>query len=274
MNATNFHILENNKRHWVGHESGNLGAFCDNGSHSYIFPFLTPSGVNVLQEAPPDHVHHNGIFFGQDHMNTINFWKIGPAMGRQKTDSIETVINERGVSVICQNTWHAPNRDPIASETRRLRWEVWPEGVFLEITSELRASFGPLTLLQTKEGGLGMRVHYALETHHGGRIASDSGRRGEQFVFDTMSNWLSVTGHIENRNVGVVMMPHPTMERVPWFCRDYGIHLYNPQRHKPACIPSGECHVLRVAFVACDNPHDETPRQAWLRYSELADPAL
>lgn len=66
------------------------------------------------------------------------------------------------------------------------------------------------------------------------------------------------------------MMPHPAQEQIPWFARDYGVHVYGPCRHAPRRIEAGQRWSLCAGFAAFDGPADGTQAaHVWERYNEL-----
>ena len=44
----------------------------------YVKELFTSSGINVLLDAPPDHLHHHGLMFACA-VNNVDFW--GEAVG-------------------------------------------------------------------------------------------------------------------------------------------------------------------------------------------------
>ncbi|MEA3365306.1 MAG: DUF6807 family protein, partial [Candidatus Hydrogenedentes bacterium] len=48
----------------------------------YISVFRTPSGINVLRDAPHDHLHHHALMFAIG-VDGVDFWQEGNAPGRQ-----------------------------------------------------------------------------------------------------------------------------------------------------------------------------------------------
>ena len=45
---------------------------------------FSPAGVEVLRDAPPDHLHHHGLMYGVT-VNGVNYWEeVGPNFGSQQ----------------------------------------------------------------------------------------------------------------------------------------------------------------------------------------------
>ena len=49
----------------------------------YVQQLLTPGGVNVLRDAPADHLHHHALMFAVA-VDSVNFWEEQQAPGRQE----------------------------------------------------------------------------------------------------------------------------------------------------------------------------------------------
>lgn len=272
MSNQPYRFEENNKRLWAVHGDRPMGAVNQNQARTYTFPFYTPSGINLLQEAPPDHVHQQGIMVGQDHLNGHNFWAMlhkDHPLNRQVVRAEERREEESGLTLLQQNRWITTGEQSIMSELRETRFEKWEEGNFVEVHSTWTATFGDLYIGNTKEGGLGMRLEAGLESRWGGTIRSSTGAKGGKEVYDQTADWVEVFGKLGGRDVGIVMMPHPSQPQIPWFSRDYGLHLYSPCRHRDLRLPAGETFSLRVGFFAYDGVSDgQQAARAWQYYNE------
>ncbi len=268
---TTYSVVEKLGRSWAKYEQRYLGAVSVSKIRAYTFPLFTPAGANVLQDNPPDHLHHQGIEVGQDYLNGHNFWAMGSVqfpLNFQHQESVQHAADPTGITVVQQMRWTTNQGQAVMQEERRTRFEAWDGLNFVEITSIWKADYGDLYLAKTKEGGLAMRVHPQLETFWGGQIRSSTGKIGEKEIFDTQADWIEVAGIAEGRAVGVVMMPHPSQPQLPWFVRDYGLHNYSPYRHAPARIPAGNSVSLRVGFATYDGRSDGSQAaRAWKIYS-------
>mgnify|MGYP000442264537 CR=1 FL=1 len=123
-----------------------------------------------------------------------------------------------------------------------------------------RSQFAPPTptararLGQTKESGIGLRVPPHWETVFGGHIRNAAGDEGEAACFDQMSPWLNIGGAIGQGGVAGVIFA-PQSEPCPWFTRDYGLHVYNPARHRAITLSPGETLIWAVRVLAYDGSH-------------------
>jgi len=61
----------------------------------YVIKLMTPSGINILQDAPQDHTHHHGLMFAIK-VDGVNCWEeYNPKdFGRQETVTIAEAVTE------------------------------------------------------------------------------------------------------------------------------------------------------------------------------------
>jgi hypothetical protein len=272
--TTEYHDQFELARHYALCGDRPLGAVNHTYIRAYVYPFYSPSGVIMLQECPPDHLHHQGIGVGQEHVNGHDFWaQLHPArvLNKQMGRLADIKPDADGISYTLDLNWASVNGQHVIAESRVCRFEAWETGNFLEVLTNFTADFGDVFFGQTKEGGLSLRVAQQLETSWGGTIRSSEGLMGGDKIFDTIADWIEISGKVGPNDVGIVHMPHPSMEKVPWFTRDYGLHNYGPFRHKSWKLPFGESFHWRVGFFAYDGVSDGSQAAAaWDRYSSRA----
>lgn len=267
-----YEVLDNNSRRWVLHNGRPLGALSTSWLRGYVFPLLTPGGVNVLDECPPDHPHHQGIMVGQDLVNGLNFWGAGfrgfpPNCQHEFACSMD--CSATGVVFEAQFLWCTSSQQTVLRERRVTRFAVLEEITMVDVQSTWFADYGELYLGMTKEGGLGMRVAWPLLPAMGGAICSSEGGIGEAEVFDRKADWIELRGSAGGREASAVIMPHPAQPRIPWFSRNYGLHLYSPRRHEALRLPAGASTTMRVGFAAADlEPGQSKAARAWELYKD------
>lgn len=250
-------IVDYNARRWVSVGGRLIGGYNSNDLRSYVFPLYTPAGVLVLQEAPTDHPHHQGIFAGAelDGRDLWNAGSFGLPRHRQelvgKLADIDATVGEGGVAFAHEVRWTTLEGSELLRERRTVVLRAAAGATVVEWRSvfghpEKATRFG-----QTKELGLGVRVPPHFETRFSGLIRDGDDRRGEAGCFDRSSPWLSVEGPAGGgARAGVVLVP--TSEPCPWFTRDYGVHIYNPARHRPTDLRPGEELTWSFRVIAYD----------------------
>lgn len=246
-----------NSRWWVQTGERLLGGYNAVELRSYIFPLYTPGGVLVLQEAPPDHPHHQGIWTGLeiDGHDLWNAGSFGKARHRQTNPlplaQLTPTVDAQGVAFAHPVVWETAEGAALLGEERAVR--LWGDDACsrVEWRSTFRAGERPVTLGQTKEAGLAVRVPPHWESRFGGIIRNAAGATGEAACFDSDSPWLGIEGSAGNgQRAGVVLVPRS--QPCPWFTRDYGCHVYNPLRHAPVHLQPGETFHLALAVLAYD----------------------
>jgi hypothetical protein len=202
----------------------------------YVKELFTPSGVNVLLDAPPDHLHHHALMFACA-VNNVDFWgeAVGPVDGHferlpGKQQHLE--FGDVGLSL--------PRHHPWARFTDAVRWISQGErqSLLLEQRTITAGQLGKATLLlwesklsvpEGKESvvlsgshyhGLGMRFLRSMDATGEFRNPDNAPGvifRGEERL--TRSRWCAYTAPANGKTVTVAMFDHPDNPRHPatWF---------------------------------------------------------
>lgn len=259
MNDACYETLSYNDRVWVRRGEHLLGAYSGNPLRSYVFPLYTPRGALVLQESPPDHLHHQGLFAGLN-VDGNDIWNAGSGdVPRHRQIAVPTIreiapkIVAGGVLIEHDVHWTTVDDEEVLLEQRKVTIGEFEDATYVIWRSSFRPTSRPVELRQTKEAGIGVRVPPHWETVFGGQIRNAEGRIGEAECFDRESAWLNVQGPVYNgSSAGVAFAPAPGSETCPWFARDYGLHVYNPLRHHPISLAVGETCSWEVRLIAYD----------------------
>jgi hypothetical protein len=248
-----------NARWWVTHDGRLLGAYGANTLRSYVFPLYTPAGVLVLQEAPPDHPHHQGVFVGLE-IDGYDLWNAGsfglpphPQELDRPLEEWQPTVTDDGVRWQHQTLWRSVAGVELAREERCVSIGASPHGTVVRWRSSWRAAGASCHIGHTKEAGIGLRVAPHWETRWGGTIRNDRGAIGEQACFDQPSRWLNIEGAAgAGHTAGVVLFAPSHGEQCPWFTRDYGLHTYNPARHHPITLEASDTLQWEARVLAYD----------------------
>lgn len=240
-----YEITNDNARLWVTYEGRLLGGYASNKLRSYVFPFYSPKGALVLQEAPPDHPHHQGIWAGLE-LDGHDLWNAGSFSVPRNPQNLVEPLGKTDLA--CTPTeailthevrWKSVDNSELLHERRQVCFRALPECNMVTWNSVFFHPDKPTDIGQTKESGLGVRVPPHWESQWGGRIRNAYGGQGESKCFDKTSPWLSIEGGVVgDASAGLVMQP--TSVSCPWFTRDYGVHVYNPARHGAIHLEPGE----------------------------------
>ncbi len=190
----------------------------------YVKRLFTPNGLNVLLDAPHDHLHHHALMFAVG-VDGVNFWEEMPAAGRQKHVRFAELADELPhVGFMDRLDWVDPSGERLLAEQRAIvvSRPVVPRVTML--TWESRVSVptgkGAVTLTGAHYFGLGMRFIRAMDANGQFRNADDKPGvvfRGEERLI--RSNWCAYTAGVDGDDVTVAMFGHPSNPRHPtmWF---------------------------------------------------------
>jgi hypothetical protein len=235
----------------------------------YIKELFTPNGLNVLLDAPHDHLHHHALMFAVA-VDGVNFWEETPTAGRQKHDLLRHVTddapNTPAVTWAEGLDWLDPTGKKLLGEMRLIHVarRTPPGPTVLSWESRLSAPGGKpsVTLTGSHYFGLGLRFIRAMDARGTFRNADNQPGtvfRGEERL--VRSDWCAYTASVDGREVTVAMLGHPSNPRHPttWFTMakpfaylsaTLGLH------EKPLEITEGKPLRLRYAVVLWDRPVD------------------
>lgn len=264
-----------NSRWWVLADDRLVGGYNANELRSYVFPLFTPAGVLVIQEAPPDHPHHQGIWAGLeiDGHDLWNAGSFGKARHRQTNGiplaEIPPAVDATGVTFHHEAVWETVDGTSLLREQRTVRLAAGGDCTQVDWRSIFSPADHPADLGQTKEAGLALRVPPHWETAFGGVIRNAAGGVGEAACFDSDSPWLNIQGSAGNgAQAGVVLLP--ASQPCPWFTRDYGCHVYNPLRQRSVQLQPGATFTLALTVLAYDGVLSAEEIDRLVSSSELA----
>ncbi|GGG11163.1 PmoA family protein [Paenibacillus abyssi] len=206
----------------------------------YYYPLIGPHGKTLIQDAPDDHLHHHGLWWGHDDVNGHKLYHEFRGEGRQVHRKFLTMT---GGPVFGQLTalidWQDEHGELLLQETRSVRiYNLPPESRYMDLATELYALNGEVRFGDTKEGGFPfIRVNEQINGHHRGVITAASGKSGESEIFGTVTEWVDYSGELffgmkredgeavkEYIQAGIAAFAHPANETFAsqWFVRDYG----------------------------------------------------
>jgi len=195
----------------------------------YVQQLFSPRGVNVLRDAPADHLHHHALMFAVA-VDGVDFWGEQQAPGRQAHRCFTDTRIDKHVDV------------PLAGFTERLDWvnprsqelllkehrtiEVCQlsdfKATLLSWQSSLAVPSGKesVTLSGSHYFGLGMRFLKSMDT--GGQFRNAEGKTGDVVRGDerlVQARWCAYTAEANGKPVTVAMFGHPDNLRHPtqWF---------------------------------------------------------
>lgn len=193
----------------------------------YIKELFTPGGVQVLRDAPADHLHHHGVMFAVN-ADGVEFWGEAPGSGRQKPGSPPQmrVVQGGGAegprAMFAQDlAWMGPASDQaVLDEARTIEVAKCAEGPATLVTWRTKLEPGPGRASVALSGrhyfGLGLRMLQTMDRD--GKFLNSAGAEGE-IVRNQEKNfrakWSAYTAAPGKEPVTVAMFDHPNNPRHP-----------------------------------------------------------
>ncbi len=235
----------------------------------FFYPVIGPTGVPVIRHWPMgdgpneahDHPHHKSLWYTHGAINGVDFW--ADDKGKIVHDKFLEVSSDPKVGVIkSQNKYVAPDGKIVCTDTRTHRFHNRPDGQIMDFEVTIHASNGRVTMGDTKEGSLGIRLAptMCVEGEVGkGHIVNSKGQTDTN-AWGKRADWCDYHGPVDRNVVGVAIFDHPDNPRHPtwWHVRDYGLFAANPFgvhdfEEKPEgtgdlVIPAGESVTFKYRF--------------------------
>jgi hypothetical protein len=239
----------------------------------YVQKLFMPSGINVLRDAPHDHLHHHALMYAVA-VDGVNFWEEQNEPGRQLHKCFDDMgigkdgsIPQAGFTE--QIDWINPrSRELLLKERRTINVKSIEnmKATLLNWQSSLAVPPGKksMTLSGSHYFGLGMRFLESMDK--GGQFLNAADATGEVVRGAeriTRANWCAYTAEANGRPVTIAMFGHPENLRNPtyWFTMTapfaYLAATLNLYR-EPLVVTSDEPLVLRYAVAVWDGRIDKS----------------
>jgi len=179
----------------------------------YVIKLTTPSGMNILRDAPADHSHHHALMFAMK-VDNVNFWEeYNPKdFGRQETFSIketETVQDTAGhreKKIESTLTWSNGVGQPLLQEKRTISACRIGDATVLDWASvfTLPPDKEKAVLGGNNYHGLGMRFLESMDKD--GRFFNSEKVVIESGQALTPCRWMAYTAKAEGKPVTVAIV--------------------------------------------------------------------
>jgi hypothetical protein len=193
----------------------------------YVKQLCSPSGVQVLRDAPHDHLHHHALMFAVG-VDGVDFWAETPVNGKQVHRSFGPVkpSSQDGRSTAEwteELDWLKPDKTPLLVEKRTLTVESNhdPAATLLTWRSELSPAAGKESVTLGGSHYFGLGVRFVESMDKGGRFFNSGKKEGEIVRGDerlTPAKWCAFTaaaGPQGDKKVTVAVFDHPQNPRHP-----------------------------------------------------------
>jgi len=210
------------------------------GNKPILWPIIGPNGNEItraypMRDAGPDeradHQHHRSFWFTHGDVNGISFWHEGKGTGEIVHKCFVKVEGGENAVIVTRNDWNGPDGKEICEDERTLTFGIDGQNVWIDLDVTIKATAGPVTFGDTKEGCGGVRVAGTMKTDakQGGRIVNCDGHVDRE-AWGKPAAWCDYHGPVKGHVVGIAIMNHPKSFRFPtyWHVRTYGLFTANP----------------------------------------------
>ncbi len=245
----------------------------------YLFPLRSAQGTIVTRGFPmvtnipgedQDEPHQRAMYFAHGDINEFDFWGEAafPRWSRHSSSIFGRTVFRKLDEMLAGSdsgtlraTFDLVTREgPIAEETQAFIFRGDKHSRIIDCEFAIRATHGPVTMGDTKEGTFAIRVVKALDSPPG-HMVNSTGAVGEKEVWGKRADWVDYYGNVAGEDVGVAVFDNPKNFRHPtyWPARGYGLLAANPfgsrkfthDRHQDGSysIPAGASLTLRYRVL-------------------------
>jgi hypothetical protein len=210
------------------------------GAKPILWPVIGPDGKEVTRGWPlrekldfekNDHIHQRSLWFTHGNVNGIDFWS---ESGKNGTIEQTKLVKAEGgdvATIVTQNDWVAPDGKKVCEDERTIRIGGTEDRRWIDFDVVVKATEGPVTFGETKEGAFGVRVYGTMkvDAKQWGQIVNDRGQT-DAAAWGKPAAWVDYHGPIDGETIGIAILNHPSSFRFPttWHVRTYGLFAANP----------------------------------------------
>lgn len=210
------------------------------GTKPILWPVVGPTGKAMTRSWPMnpdapktekrDHPHHRSFWFTHGSVNGVDFWSEGKNAGRIVHREF-SVLESQPPKIAAINDWQDRDGKKICEEEQTLGFGADESRRWIDFTTVVKATEGPLTFGDTKEGAFGVRVAGTMKVDAklGGKIVNSEGQT-DGAAWGKPAKWVDYHGPVEGETLGIAILDHPKNLRhpTPWHVRTYGLFAANP----------------------------------------------
>ena len=226
----------------IGDEAFTTYHYAGSGKRPYCYPVLGPDSVQMTRSYPmipdlpgesTDHPHQRSLWTAFGDVNGADDWAEVPPESALIVHQSFSALESGPVfgRIVEQLDWTTADGKKLMGEEREILFFNTPaDHRLLDWSVSLRATYGPVRLGDTKEGGiLSVRVNSAMEGARGGVIENGCGGIGEAECWGKPAPWCDYSGTVDGRHVGIAVFDWRENPGYPtnWHVRDYGLMTAN-----------------------------------------------
>jgi len=223
-------------------------------SKPYLMPLQTPSGVVVTRDFPVGNdvagadtkdpsfePHQRPLYFAHGNVDGLDYWSEEvfdhlmtdhghQAYGHMVLKEVEQADATRNrATVRARFRLLDPCGRQVAEETQSFTFHGDDRTRTIDCEFIVFATNGPVVFGDIKEGTFGIRLNRELSAPND-HILNSLGNRGEPAIWGKRADWVSYSGTVGGKPVGVAIFDSPLSFRHPtyWMARAYGLFAANP----------------------------------------------
>jgi hypothetical protein len=206
----------------------------------FYYPVIGPTGAPFTRAFPMakvageahDHPHQRSFWFTHGKVKDIDFWSEDGKNGRIQETDRKSLVEGMAVGLIrTTDDWLSPDGHKVCEDERVVKFYATRSIRVIDFDITLKATNGPVTFGDTKEGMFGLRVASSMDVDRkqGGKITNAEGLHDAD-AWGKPSAWVDYIGPVEGKTVGIAVLNHPSSFRYPttWHVRTYGLFAANP----------------------------------------------
>ncbi|MCE5268782.1 MAG: PmoA family protein [Planctomycetaceae bacterium] len=209
------------------------------GTKPALWPIIGPTGERMTRDYPmakragekTDHPHQRSLWFSHGLVNGVNFWIEQGRCGTIRHIEFTRVASGKPAIIATRNAWLDPDGRKVCEDHRDFRFDTDGDSRWIDVDIALKATDGPVTFGDTKEGAFGMRVveSISVDAKLGGKMINSRGQI-DNAAWGQPAEWIDYHGPLAGKTVGIAILNHPSSFQYPtrWHARPYGLLAANP----------------------------------------------
>lgn len=209
------------------------------GTKPILWPIIGPTGKAMTRSWPMnadapksekrDHPHHRSFWMTHGSVNGVDFWSEGNKSGLIVNRELN-VLKSKPPAIVAINDWQTRDGKKVCEEEQFYVFGADDARRWIDFTTNIKATEGPLTFGDTKEGSFGVRVAETMKVDAklGGKIVNSEGQTDDK-AWGKPAKWVDYHGPVEGETLGIAILDHPSSFRhpTPWHVRTYGLFAAN-----------------------------------------------
>ena len=191
----------------------------------YVDRWYTPGGINILRDAPHDHLHHHALMFAVS-VDGVNFWEensplAGKEVGHKPCDLGVKSINGKTITGFSQDLAWKAAADKLLLQERRTVELIVEKGLdasLLNWTSTLSCPPGKKTIRLGGSHYFGLGMRFVEPMDEAGKMIAADGVKSRSVLdhaWVAPARWMAYTAAADGKTVTVAIFDHPQNPRFP-----------------------------------------------------------